>query len=393
MEAKIFVGFLEVPELSHQESVHDPYDDHNIFKGVDITSGFHPFTIPPQDSVVADNELYHGHEPHKVTLATTTISRGSDNSGPVSLLEGVLLSVFGTLLVVFIICQVVLVLRYCSTKRSSWSIGSRRRRKRRNTFNLRKKDNGRLHPLGWPQIYDVVPCKHGLGFAGRTRRALNKLDSTTVVYSDISNASSNITSSGSDGNFTHPTLETATSSGVFVVDPRGSITPKLSEHPRRGSVSSYNDDSVTSSACIAGWPAGAKAKPGNAKSLIHQRPNMAKHAIGVQMQIENPGYETDSSCSKRTQSSSSTRTLSDLSLASIRRPIIADSEFSNTECHDTEDSGGRSSDLSLTSVSSLSAMSSPTSFGRWKDNITARLMGNPRRMRGRPDHSRSSHKH
>lgn len=179
------------------------------------------------------------------------------------------------------------------------------------------------------------------------------------IYSDLSTTgSSNSSTSETGSNYVHPTLDTTVSSSVFMLDPRGSFQGTSESTPEMDRAVA-----AAAAAAVVGINTQHTSWPGTISTNILADPSgRSDRALAVSQLVENPGYETDTSSSRRTPSSKSTRTASDLSTVSSRSPMlgrVTDRSDSNLSRDEDE---GRSSDYSLTSVSSLSVVSSPAHF-------------------------------
>ena len=413
MEAYDFTGFWEIPGFEFEDNYHGQSkldSEQDSIQRFDVEFEFDsPNTTPETSSSWLDGVLFgwgeigdHQNSHETATDPTTPAPVGQEQD-----LEYILLSMFGAIVAIFILCQIIIYLRNCTEKRHTWRIGRRR------WWNIlkRTKHSGGFKCGGitipstsntvWAHTYDpyeVVPCRPGLAYTARPTSLYSDLD-----YRGSSTASSERGSYREEG--TSRSSRSFSSTTVFMVDPRGHYTSRLSASPE---ISIERDRSSSSG---SGTLPADNSSSGS-EIAITRRPALKRGSrrsrmISTAVQCENPGYDTDSSyhdsrlppqprsapgCARRNSSTTSNRSTgsirgkalalrkaretsstneraidvgnnNDTSEANVDKPATSTSgneQRQSTGASGEHDRDSHHSDISLTSVSSMSGMSSQT---------------------------------
>ncbi len=270
------------------------------------------------------------------------------SSGGVSTVECVLLTIFGTLVAIFFIFQMTIYVRYCSARRQSWSIKKKR-------VCLGVPNPGVRTDAIWAHMYEPygsVPCKPGLKYSSRPNGM--------VYMSDFDSGSD----TRSDKSFIRGTADSRStfSSTVFMVDPRGHFSPRLSASPEVAmELLGSSKTSSKSSLCGVGLNITEVPMPGGSPCPppVPERCGSlgrVRSPLSIPYQCENPAYESDvSTC--RSYSSPSCGLTTEDSDGAHYYPTTEDSDGSHYPTSPTTNESDTSSDSSFTSISSMSDVS------------------------------------
>ena len=225
----------------------------------------------------------------------------------IGLIEGLFLTVFGLLAMAFFVAQVILYVKFCTSRRNSWSV--RRRGWRIHTLSFTcpryegAKGNRRMDGF----TVTAVPCKPGLAYSARSIR------SGDLVY--ISPIDEGAGTRWHSGSFR---MAQSNYASVFMVDSRGHFGPRLQASPE-----------ATLQICSTKERSNTVRMAQREKCCCHRRTCSLPPPISPAgaKECENPGYESDTVSSSRVSPDIVSTT------ASFQKVMLAGSP---TTCSDRE---------------------------------------------------------
>ena len=213
------------------------------------------------------------------SLPSTNKQDNKSRRDEIGFMEGLFLTVFGLLAIAFFVAQVILYVKFCTSKTNSWSV--RRRGCRIHTLSFTcpryegAKGNRRMDGF----TVTAVPCKPGLAYSARSIR------SGDLVY--ISPVDEGAGTRWHSGSFR---MAPSNYASVFMVDSRGHFGPRLQASPE-ATLQIFRTTERSNTVRVTQ----------REKCCCHRRTCSLPPPISPAgaKECENPGYESDTVSSSR----------------------------------------------------------------------------------------------